>query len=183
MRHRVHSSKLGRKGQHRNAMLANMVCSLIKHKRITTTLAKAKVVRPVAEKMVTLGKRGSMHHRRIAAARLRNQARTLHKSSADRIAWRENEDVVRILFDEIAPSFAGRNGGYTRIIKLGARKGDAGQKAIIEWIGSEDTDSTAVDASSGESVKQSDASSNPVVEAESEVISNEETVAPKGEGK
>ena len=135
MRHLKRNAKLGRKGDHRNAMLANLVCSLIKHKRVTTTLAKAKAVRPVAEKMVTLGKKGSMHDRRLAAARLRQQARTLHKSKEARLAWRENEDVVRILFDEIAPTFKTRNGGYTRIIKLPARRrGDAGEQAILEWV-------------------------------------------------
>lgn len=135
MRHLKRNAKLGRKGDHRNAMLANLVCSLIKHKRVTTTLAKAKAVKPVAEKMVTLGKKGSIHCRRLAAARLRQQARTLHKSKEARLEWRENEDVVRMLFDEIAPTFKTRNGGYTRIIKLpGRRRGDAGEQAILEWV-------------------------------------------------
>lgn len=116
MRHLKRTAKLGRTGEHRNAMLANMVCSLIKHKRITTTLAKAKAARSVAEKMVTLGKHGSIHDRRLAAARL------------------HQEDVVKILFDEIAPAQKERHGGYTRIVKLGQRQGDAGQKAILEWV-------------------------------------------------
>src|SRR4029077_9815828 len=98
MRHLNRTAKLGRTGEHRNAMLANMVCSLIKHKRITTTLAKAKAARSGAEKMVTLGKHGSIHDRRLAAARL------------------HQEDVVRILFDEIAPAQKERHGGYTRIV-------------------------------------------------------------------
>jgi large subunit ribosomal protein L17 len=134
MRHLKRTAKLGRTSEHRNAMLANLVCSLIKHKRITTTLAKAKAARPVAEKMITLGKTGTIHARRLAAARLRHQARTLHRRKADREAWRQKEDVVRILFDELAPGFKDRRGGYTRIIKLGARQGDAGQKAILEWV-------------------------------------------------
>jgi large subunit ribosomal protein L17 len=134
MRHLKRTAKLGRTGEHRNAMLANMVCSLIKHRRVTTTLAKAKAVRSVAEKMVTLGKNGTLHDRRLAAARLRQQARTLHKSKAVREAWRQNEDVVRILFDELAPVFKDRKGGYTRIIKLGQRQGDAAQLAILEWV-------------------------------------------------
>src|SRR5436853_7570165 len=116
MRHRKQTAKLGRTGSHRNAMLANMVCSLIKHKRITTTLAKAKAVRPVAEKMVTLGKSGSIHDRRLAAARL------------------HQEDAVRILFNEIAPTQKERRGGYTRIIKLAQRQGDSSQLAILEWV-------------------------------------------------
>jgi len=134
MRHLKRTAKLGRTGKHRNAMLANLVCSLIKHKRITTTLAKAKAARPVAEKMVTLGKTGTLHARRLAAARLRQQPRSFHKSKAIREAWRKNEDVVRILFEELAPTFKDRRGGYTRILKLGQRPGDAAQNAILEWV-------------------------------------------------
>jgi len=116
MRHRKRTAKLGRQFEHRNAMLANMVCSLIKHKRIQTTLAKAKAVRSVAEKMVTLGKCGSIHDRRLASARL------------------HQEDAVRILFNEIAPTQKERNGGYTRIIRLSQRQGDAAELAILEWV-------------------------------------------------
>jgi len=116
MRHLKRTAKLGRTGEHRNAMLANMVCSLIKHKRITTSLAKAKAARSVAEKMVTLGKAGTIHDRRLAVARL------------------HQEDAVKILFGEIAPAQKERRGGYTRIIKLGQRQGDAGQRAILEWV-------------------------------------------------
>ncbi len=140
MRHLRRTAKLGRQFEHRNAMLANMVCSLIKHKRVTTTLAKAKAVRSVAEKMVTLGKSGSLHDRRLAAARLRQQPRSLFKGTPTRkgavlrAEWRDNEDVVHILFDKIAPVFKSRAGGYTRIIRLNQRQGDAAQKAIIEWV-------------------------------------------------
>jgi large subunit ribosomal protein L17 len=116
MRHLKRTAKLGRTGQHRNAMLSNLVCSLIKHKRVTTTLAKAKAARSVAEKMVTLGKKASLHHRRLAAARL------------------HQEDAVKILFDEIAPAQTERRGGYTRIIRLNQRQGDAAQRAILEWV-------------------------------------------------
>lgn len=97
-------------------MLANLVCSLIKHKRITTTLAKAKAARSVAEKLVTLGKSGTISDRRLAAARL------------------HHEDVVKILFNEIAPAHKERRGGYTRIVKLGQRIGDSAQSAILEWV-------------------------------------------------
>ncbi len=97
-------------------MLANLVCSLIKHRRIQTTLAKAKAARSVAEKMVTLGKKGSIHDRRLAASRL------------------HQEEAVRILFNEIAPTQKERNGGYTRIIRLNQRQGDAAQLAILEWV-------------------------------------------------
>jgi len=98
-------------------MLANMVCSLIKHNRVTTTLAKAKAARSVAEKMVTLGKSGTLADRRLAAARL------------------HQEDAVKILFSEIAPAQRERPGGYTRIVRLSQRQGDAGQRAILEWVG------------------------------------------------
>jgi large subunit ribosomal protein L17 len=116
MRHLKKTAKLGRTSEHRNAMLANLVCSLILHKRVTTTLAKAKAARPVAEKMVTLGKSGTLHDRRLAVARL------------------HQEDVAKILFKEIAPAFKDRKGGYTRIIKMNQRIGDAAQRAILEWV-------------------------------------------------
>src|SRR5215469_18143490 len=116
MRHLKRTAKLGRTSEHRNAMLANLVCSLIEHKRVTTTLAKAKAARSVAEKMVTLGKKGTVHHRRLAVARL------------------HQEDAARILFKEIAPAFKDRNGGYTRIIKMNQRNGDSAQRAILEWV-------------------------------------------------
>jgi large subunit ribosomal protein L17 len=122
-------------------MLANMVCSLIEQKEITTTLAKAKAARVVAEKMVTLGKRGTLHHRRLVAARLRAPQRKFFPRKKGvtgkelREQWSREHDVVRILFDEIAPSFQDRMGGYTRIIKIaGARKGDAAQMAILKWV-------------------------------------------------
>ncbi len=134
MRHLKRTAKLGRTSEHRNAMLANLVSSLIIHKRVTTTLAKAKAARSVAEKMVTLGKRGTLHARRLAAARLRYQGRSLTQSSAERKKWRANMDVVHILFDQIAPVFKERNGGYTRIVKLGERRGDVAKMAIIEWV-------------------------------------------------
>lgn len=116
MRHLKRTAKLGRTSEHRNAMLANLVCSLIEHKRVTTTLAKAKAARSVAEKMVTLGKKGTLHARRLATARL-------HQASA-----------AQILFKEIAPAFKDRQSGFTRIIKLEQRQGDAAQKAILEWV-------------------------------------------------
>jgi large subunit ribosomal protein L17 len=117
MRHLKRTAKLGRTGEHRNAMLASLVCSLIKHRRITTTLAKAKAARPVAEKMVTLAKRGTLHHRRLASARLH-----------------QDEEAVRKLFKDIAPAQKDRGGGYTRIIKLGQRQGDSAHLAILEWM-------------------------------------------------
>ena len=116
MRHLKRTAKLGRQFEHRNAMLANLVGSLIKHGRVTTTLAKAKAARSVAEKMVTLGKKGTIHHRRLAVARL------------------HQEDAAKTLFTEIAPVYKDRKGGYTRIIRLENRVGDAAQRAILEWV-------------------------------------------------
>src|SRR5262245_41943497 len=121
MRHRKRTAKLGRTGEHRNAMLTNLVCSLITKQRVVTTLAKAKAARSVAEKMVTLGKSGTIHDRRLAVARL------------------HHEDVVKILFKDIAQSHKDRRGGYTRIIKLGQRRGDSSQMAILEWVESGET--------------------------------------------
>jgi large subunit ribosomal protein L17 len=117
MRHLKRTAKLGRTGQHRNRMLANLVCSLIKHRRVKTTLAKAKAARSVAEKMITLGKAGTLHDRRLASARLH-----------------QDEDAVKILFNEIAPTQKERRGGYTRIIRLGQRQGDAAQTVILEFV-------------------------------------------------
>ena len=134
MRHLKRTAKLGRTSEHRNAMLANMVCCLIKSKRMKTTLSKAKAVRPVAEKMLTLGKTGTVHARRLAAARLRQQSRSLFANKAERLKWRQEEVVVRILFEDLAPLFKDRKGGYTRIIKLGQRQGDAAEMAILEWV-------------------------------------------------
>src|SRR5215813_3831167 len=116
MRHKKKTVKLGRTAEHRRALLANQVCALIQHQRIKTTLAKAKAVRPLAERMVTLGKNGSIHARRTALATLRQK------------------NAVKKLFDDIAPRSAERNGGYTRIVKLGQRKSDSAPMAFIEWV-------------------------------------------------
>ena len=134
MRHLKHTAKLGRTSEHRNAMLANLVCSLIKYKRVTTTLAKAKAARSVAEKIVTLGKRGTLQARRLVNARLRAHGPTIQLTKDERRKWRQNEDVLRILFEEIAPAFKERTGGYTRIVKMDQRPGDAAQRAILEWV-------------------------------------------------
>jgi large subunit ribosomal protein L17 len=116
MRHQNKTVKLGRSQAHRDALLANQVCSLIIHQRIRTTLAKAKAARPLAEKMVTLGKKGTLHARRTAAAYL------------------HQPDAVKKLFSEIAPRSATRQGGYTRIVKLGPRKSDSAPMAVLEWV-------------------------------------------------
>ena len=116
MRHHVHTFKVGRKSGHIRSMLANAVCSLVKHRRITTTLTKAKEVRRYAEKMVTLGKEGTLHARRQA------------------IAFMHQVDTVAILFNEIAPGFEKRVGGYTRMMKLGPRIGDGAEMCILEFV-------------------------------------------------
>ena len=116
MRHTKKTLKLGRKSEHRNLLLANQVCSLIEHSRIRTTLAKAKAVRPFAERMVTLGKRNDLHARRLAFAFLRQK------------------DAVRRLFADVAPRAGSRQGGYVRIIKLGPRNSDSAPMAYIEWV-------------------------------------------------
>jgi large subunit ribosomal protein L17 len=116
MRHARAGKKLGRDSAHRKALYANLACSLIEHGRIKTTVAKAKAVKPFAEQMITLGRRGDLHARRQAAAEMRR------------------EDVVKHLFDEVAPRFADRPGGYTRIVKLGTRYGDAAEMAYLELV-------------------------------------------------
>lgn len=120
MRHRKKTVKLQRDTAHRRSLLANLACSLIEHGRIRTTLAKAKALRPVAEKMVTLAKRGDIHARRQAVAFLRQK------------------EVVSKLFSEIAPVCEDRQGGYCRITKLGARVSDSAPMAYIEWTDIED---------------------------------------------
>jgi large subunit ribosomal protein L17 len=116
MRHKNKTVKLGRSQEHRNALLSNLVCSLIEHNRIRTTLAKAKAVRPLAEKLVTVGKKKTIHARRMAMAVL------------------GQKDAVKRLFEDVAPRSESRNGGYTRIIKLGPRKSDSAPMAFIEWV-------------------------------------------------
>ncbi|MCU0856852.1 MAG: 50S ribosomal protein L17 [Pontiellaceae bacterium] len=116
MRHLKKTVKLGRTGAHRDAMLANQVCSLIAERRIKTTISKAKATQALAEKMVTLGKAGTLSARRQA------------------IAVIKQPDQVKALFEKIAPGFAGRSGGYTRITKLGQRMSDASEMVILEWV-------------------------------------------------
>lgn len=116
MRHGKAGRKLNRTSSHRKAMFANMVASLIEHEQIVTTLPKAKELRPIVEKLVTLGKRGDLHARRQAIAAVRD------------------ERLVKRLFDTVAPRYAERNGGYTRIMKAGFRYGDSAPMAVIEFV-------------------------------------------------
>jgi large subunit ribosomal protein L17 len=116
MRHRRAGKKLGRDSAHRRALYMNLAGALIEHGRIKTTEAKAKAVKPFAEQMITLGKRGDLHARRLALAELRSQF------------------VVHHLFAEVAPRFSDRPGGYTRIVKLGPRLGDAAEMVYLELV-------------------------------------------------
>jgi large subunit ribosomal protein L17 len=119
MRHRVKGKKLGRETAQRKALLRNLVTSFMEKERIRTTLAKAKATRPLAEKMITLAKKDTLHSRRLAL-------RYIYK-----------KDVVKKLFDEIGPRFSERPGGYTRIIKISPRAGDGAEMAVLELVGTE----------------------------------------------
>jgi large subunit ribosomal protein L17 len=114
--------KLGRRSDHRRSMLRNLVTDLIINERITTTDTRAKELRSIVEKMITLGKRGDLHARRQVATFVRREVAN------------ENQDAIQKLFDDIAPRFKERNGGYTRILKIGTRQGDAASMAIIEFV-------------------------------------------------
>ena len=116
MRHRVDTFKVGRSSAHRRSMLANMVSSLFEHGSIQTTVVKAKAARSFAERLITIGKKGDLHRRRLAVSKLRDKG------------------AVKKLFDEIAPGYEGRNGGYTRILKLGKRRGDAAEMCILQLV-------------------------------------------------
>ncbi len=127
MRHGVNGRKLGRTSSHRLAMFANMAASLIKHEQIKTTLPKAKELRPIVEKLITLGKRGDLHARRVAIAKIRD------------------EEMVRKLFDVLGPRYSDRKGGYTRVLKAGFRYGDAAPMAVIEFV-ERDTSAKGLDS-------------------------------------
>ena len=116
MRHRVKGRKLSRTASHKRATMRNMASSLFRHGRIETTTAKAKELRPYAERLITLAKRGDLHARRLAATKI------------------QDRQILGSLFDEIGPRFAERPGGYTRILKLGNRKGDAAEMSLIELV-------------------------------------------------
>ena len=116
MRHRRHGRKLGRSSAHRKALYANLTVALIEHGRIRTTLAKAKEVRPIAEHMITLGKRGDLHAHRQA------------------VSFMRSKPAAHALVSDIAPRYTAREGGYTRIVKLGMRQGDAAEMAYLELV-------------------------------------------------
>ena len=116
MRHRVSGRKFGRESGHRKLMLKNLVKSLVEHGRINTTVAKAKEIRGLAERLITYGKKNTVHHRRLAYKILQNRT------------------LVKKVFDELAPQYSDREGGYTRVLKAGFRRGDSAAMAIIEYI-------------------------------------------------
>ena len=129
MRHRVSGRKFGREKGHRDLMLKNLVVSLLDHGRINTTVAKAKEIRGLAERVITYGKKGTLHHRRLAFKVL------------------QNKTLVNKLFDEIAPGYSDRPGGYTRVLKNGYRLGDCAPMAIIELVqGTENTNANDIKA-------------------------------------
>ncbi|EHK55278.1 50S ribosomal protein L17 [Allomesorhizobium alhagi] len=138
MRHGFTGRRLGRSASHRSAMFANLAVSLIEHEQIVTTLPKAKDLRPIVEKLVTLGKRGDLHARRQVIAQI------------------GNEGVVKRLFDTIAPRYATRNGGYLRIMKAGFRHGDNAPLAVIEFV---DRDTSAKGAADRARVEAEEANS------------------------
>src|SRR6266571_2854131 len=127
MRHRLRGRKLNRTTPHRKAMFANMAAALIKHEQITTTLPKAKELRPVVEKLITLGKRGGLHARRQAISQIRDVA------------------MVKKLFEVLGPRYKERNGGYTRVLKAGFRYGDNAPRAVIEFV-DRDVDAKGLDS-------------------------------------
>lgn len=137
MRHRVHGRRLNRDRAHRTALRKNLVAELICHEQVLTTEAKARMLRPAAEKIITLAKRGlakgdkaqEIHARRQAAARL-PKSRVIRNEEG----FREEIDVVRKLFDEVAPRFAERPGGYTRLVKIGKRPGDNADMAMLMLV-------------------------------------------------
>ena len=133
MRHRKAGRKLNRTSSHRKAMFANMAAALIKHEQIVTTLPKAKELRPIVEKLVTLGKRGDLHARRQAIAKVKDEA------------------MVAKLFDVLAPRYDARQGGYTRVLKAGYRYGDDAAVAVIEFV---DRDPSAKGRDSGPTAEQ-----------------------------
>ncbi|HEV7371907.1 50S ribosomal protein L17 [Arenibaculum sp.] len=136
MRHGMNGRKLNRTTSHRQAMFANMAAALIKHEQITTTLPKAKDLRPIVERLITLGKKGGLANRRLALARLRDEA------------------MVTKLFDTIAERYKDRAGGYTRVLKAGFRYGDAAAMAVIELV---DRDPAAKGQDSGPKQEQEEA--------------------------
>ena len=164
MRHQKKTARLGLKDGHRKSLLSNLACSLIEHNRIKTTLAKAKALRPLAEKMVTIGKKGTVHARRTAKAVLRH------------------DNIVKILFADVAPRAAARQGGYTRIVKLGQRKSDAAEMAIIEWVDGPAIVETAAEPAPAKKPAKAKAAAETAAEAPAEKPAKKPRANKKAEG-
>ena len=156
MRHKKKGNHLGRTSSHKKALMRNMAAQLFEHKEIKTTDAKAKELRGYAERLITYGKKGSVHHRRLA------------------FKFLQNKDIVTSLFEEIAPSYEARNGGYTRIIKLGKRKGDGASVSIIQLVDFEQGPEKAKAAKSAKKDKKAEAAAPEVEEKTEKVVEAEE---------
>ena len=165
MRHRVAGWKLGRNTSHRRALLRNLVTSLILEERIETTVPKAKAMRPHAEHMITLGKRGDLASRRQAAAYLMTG------------------EAVKKLFDTVSPRFGDREGGYLRIIHSGWRQGDGGEKAFIELLGSEKVISAKREKQAERRAKKAEETRKAMEEAEQQAAAESEAAEESKEGK
>ena len=164
MRHNVSGRKLGRKTGHRLSLFRNQLASLVASERIVTTLAKAKELRPLAERVVTQSKRGSVHARRLVGR------------------WLPNRDLIKKLFDEIAPRFAERAGGYLRIVKLGSRQGDGAELAVLEFV--DFTLKKKVAAPAGTEKGKKEKSAKPAAASSSAPSkATKKSAAPKSEGK
>jgi len=161
MRHRKANRKLGRTSEHRAALFRNQLASMIDRERIVTTLPKAKELRPIVEKIVTLAKTDSVHTRRMAA-------RSIHQ-----------KDVLKKLFETIGPRFADRPGGYTRIIKLGSRRGDGAEMAILEFVDFEMGGKAAAEKTTKKKAKPAKAKSAPEETDEAPDVEAESEEAPK----
>ncbi len=139
MRHKKLGRRFGRQSSHRQAMFSNMAASLIKHEQIVTTLPKAKELRPIVEKLVTLAKRGDLHARRLAVSRVRDEA------------------MVKKLFDTLAPRYKDRSGGYTRVMKAGYRYGDSAPVAVIEFVDRDESVKGVEDRARSDAMKEAEA--------------------------
>jgi len=144
MKHRIKGKKLNRTSSHRKALFKNMAQAIIKHEQIITTLPKAKTMKPIVDKLITLGKKGSLHARRQAFSKLRD------------------ESMVAKLFGTLAPRYADRNGGYTRVLKAGYRYGDAAAMAVIELV-DRDEDARGKDSGPIQNVESSESESKEAV--------------------
>jgi len=156
MRHKKKGNHLGRTSTHKKAMMRNMAAQVIEHKEIKTTIAKAKELRKYVERLVTYGKKGTLHHRRLA------------------FQFLQNKEAVKGLFDEVAPTFDTREGGYTRIIKLGNRRGDGAQMSMLQLVGFEKAGSKSKTKAAKKDKKKA-TKEEPAMEESQEVIEDKTT--------